>query len=115
MKSIPDEKQAEIRAKYKMPAKKSIWSPGLVLAGWKESLLFMVRKLTPRHILKIGFVSFFFFLTGCLSKERVYEGVYEGLKQREQIIHPSNEPVPQKLPSYDEYKREREKVLKENQ
>jgi len=65
------------------------------------------------NILKIGFVLFFFFLTGCMSKERVYEGVYEGLKQREQIVNPSNEPESQKLPSYDAYKREREKVLKE--
>jgi len=48
-----------------------------------------------------------------MSKERVYEGVYEGLKQREQIVNPSNEPESQKLPSYDAYKREREKVLKE--
>jgi hypothetical protein len=54
-------------------------------------------------------------LTGCASKEKVYEGVYETLKQRDQIVNPSNEPVPQKLSSYDEYKREREKVLKENQ
>lgn len=58
---------------------------------------------------------FIFILTGCASKEKVYQGVYEGLKQREQIVNHSNEPVPQKLPSYDEYKKEREKALKENQ
>jgi hypothetical protein len=54
-------------------------------------------------------------LIGCASKEKVYEGVYEGPKQREQIVNPSNEPVPQKLPSYDEYKRERKKALREDQ
>jgi hypothetical protein len=45
-------------------------------------------------------------LIGCASKEKVYESVYEGLKQREQIVNPSNEPVPQKLPSYNEYLKE---------
>ena len=57
----------------------------------------------------------FILMTGCASREKIYEGVYEGLKQREQIVRPSNEPVPQKLPSYDEYKREREKAVKEKQ
>jgi hypothetical protein len=53
-------------------------------------------------------------LFGCAIKERVYENIYEGLKQREQIVNPPNEPGTQKLPSYDQYKREREKALQDN-
>ena len=50
---------------------------------------------------------------GCQSKEKVYEGIYEGLKNREEIVRPPNEPVPQKMPSYEPYKREREIILKD--
>ena len=53
-------------------------------------------------------------ISGCSSKERVYEGIYEGMKMREQVVHPSNEPVLPKQPTYDEYQREREKILKES-
>lgn len=52
---------------------------------------------------------------GCQSKEKVYQGIYEGLKNREEIVRPSNDPVPQKRPGYDTYKREREVILKDGQ
>jgi hypothetical protein len=52
-------------------------------------------------------------LGGCQSKEKVYQGVYEGLKNREEIVRPPNEPGPSKMPSYDTYKREREIILKD--
>ena len=53
-------------------------------------------------------------MAGCASREKVYEGAYEGLKQREQIFNLSNEPVSQKLASYNEYKREPEKAIKKD-
>jgi len=53
------------------------------------------------------------FIAGC-TKERVYEGIYEGMKQRERIVNPSNDPIHQEQQSYDEYKREREVFLKKD-
>jgi hypothetical protein len=50
------------------------------------------------------------FIAGC-TKERVYESIYEGMKQRERIVNPSNDPIPQEQQSYDEYKREREEFI----
>jgi hypothetical protein len=64
----------------------------------------------------IGLIILILFLSaaGCTSKERVYENMYEGLKGREQIVNPSDEPVPPRPPDYSEYKRERENILIEN-
>ena len=56
---------------------------------------------------------FFLLLAGC-EKDRVYENIYEGMQKREQIVHPSNEPIPPEQPSYDAYKREREEVLEKD-
>jgi hypothetical protein len=53
------------------------------------------------------------FIAGC-TKKRVYESIYEGMKQRERIVNPSNDPVPQEQQSYDEYTREREEFLKKD-
>ena len=53
------------------------------------------------------------FIAGC-TKERVYESIYEGMKQRERIVNPSNDPIPQEQQSYDEYKREREVFVKKD-
>ena len=50
------------------------------------------------------------FIAGC-TKKIVYESIYEGMKQRERIINPSNDPIPQEQQSYDEYKREREEFI----
>ncbi len=50
------------------------------------------------------------FLSGC-SKDMVYEIIYEGLQQREQIVNPSDDPT-QEQKSYDEYKIDREESLK---
>jgi hypothetical protein len=66
------------------------------------------------------FIFLMFFLgCGCQSKERVYQGVYEGLKAREQIVRHQTEPNPQPItqpkPNYDTYKRERETILKDGQ
>ncbi|WP_152909372.1 hypothetical protein [Mariprofundus ferrooxydans] len=52
-------------------------------------------------------------LAGC-EKDSVYRGFYEGMKDRERIVHPSSGPMHQEQPSYDEYKREREKSLKKD-
>lgn len=53
-------------------------------------------------------------LCGCASKERLCENIYEGLKKREQVVHPATEPVPDQQPGYDAYQREREKALQES-
>ena len=53
------------------------------------------------------------FVSGC-KKETVYEGIYEGMKHRQRVINPSNEPIPQEQQSYDAYQREREEYLKKN-
>ena len=67
--------------------------------------------------MQFKYLSFMFlllvFVAGC-EKERVYESIYEGMKQRERIVNPSNDPIPQKQQSYDEYKREREEFLKKD-
>jgi hypothetical protein len=59
----------------------------------------------------------FLLVSGCQSKERIYQGVYEGLNAREQIVRPSTEPNPQPItqpkPDYNTYKRERETTLKD--
>lgn len=64
-------------------------------------------------IMPICFVTACLFFSGCANNEPLYRGVYEGLKMHEQVVspHPSDEPVPQKMPGYDEYKSEREKIL----
>ena len=54
------------------------------------------------------------FVSGC-KKETVYEGIYEGMKHRERIINPSNEPIPPEQQSYDGYQRERDEYLKNNE
>lgn len=56
---------------------------------------------------------FFILLAGC-KKDIVYEGIYEGMHKREQIVNPSNDPIPQEHQSYDEYKRDREETLKKD-
>ena len=50
------------------------------------------------------------FIAGC-TKERVYESIYKGMKQRERIVNPSNDPIPQEQQSYDEYKMGREEFI----
>ncbi|MEN8135409.1 MAG: hypothetical protein ABFS18_07710 [Thermodesulfobacteriota bacterium] len=64
--------------------------------------------------MQLRYLSFLFLVLGVVAgceKERVYEGIYEGMQQRERIINPSNEPIPQEQQSYDEYKRERDEFL----
>jgi len=54
-------------------------------------------------------------LAGCASRERVYSNIYEGLKTREAIIHPSAEQKPhEKSISYQEYEAGRKKLLESN-
>lgn len=57
---------------------------------------------------------FVLLLAGC-ARESVYENMYQGMKNREQIVHPSDEPIPQERQSYQAYKREREKSLREDE
>ena len=69
-------------------------------------------------IVQFKYLSFMFlvlvFVAGC-EKEMVYEGIYEGLKHREEIVNPSHDPIPEeRQQSYDEYKREREESLKKD-
>lgn len=51
---------------------------------------------------------------GC-SKEGFYEGMYHGLQQREEMVHPSDEPFPPEQPSYETYRREREEALRDDE
>ncbi|MEW6312688.1 MAG: hypothetical protein AB1513_01370 [Pseudomonadota bacterium] len=54
-------------------------------------------------------------LAGCAISERYYGNVYEGLKTREAIVHPSVEQKPaEKSMSYQEYESERKKLLESN-
>ena len=54
-------------------------------------------------------------LAGCANSERVYGNLYEGLKTREAIVHPSAEQKPaEKSMSYQEYEAERKKLLESN-
>ena len=58
----------------------------------------------------VFFFFFFAIISGCTSKEHVLRGIYEGMQTREQMIN-SSEPVPPPHPSYDQYQKEREKIL----
>jgi len=52
------------------------------------------------------------FFAGCVHMDRYLGNVYEGLKAREAIVHPSLEQKPaEKSMSYQKYKAEREKLL----
>jgi len=71
-------------------------------------------KIPGYGIMGLFILILFLSAVGCTSRERVYENMYEGLKMREQIVNPSDEPVPPRPPDYSEYKREREDILREN-
>jgi hypothetical protein len=50
-------------------------------------------------------------LAGCTS-DSVYGNIFQGLKTRETIVHPSAEQIPtEKSMSYQEYEAERKKLL----
>lgn len=54
-------------------------------------------------------------LAGCANSENVYGNIYEGLRTREAIVHPSLEQKPpEKSTSYQEYEAERKKLLESN-
>ena len=53
-------------------------------------------------------------LSAC-SQEGFYEGMYHGLQQREEMVHPSDEPFPPEQPSYETYRREREEALRDDE
>lgn len=54
-------------------------------------------------------------LAGCANSEHYYGNIYEGLKTREAIVHPSVEQNPaEKFMSYQEYEAERKKLLESN-
>jgi len=58
-------------------------------------------------------------VTGCSNKEQVYEGLYKGMGAAElnrQTENPSFDPVKaqNEQPKYQEYKRERDKGLRED-
>ena len=52
---------------------------------------------------------------GCANKDRLYENIYQGTKTRDEVRSVSEDPsrIPPKQPdSYQEYKSERQEVLK---
>lgn len=54
-------------------------------------------------------------MAGCFqTKDLALENVYEGMYNREQIVNPANEPSQTEHQSYDQYKKEREELLKKN-
>ncbi len=51
---------------------------------------------------------------GCSSKDRVYEGMYEGLKMGKELQEPTDEQIAtsdEELPDYQRYKKERGEIL----
>ncbi len=64
-----------------------------------------------KKIILLLLLTLAFPLIGC-SKEGFYEGMYRGLQQREEIVHPATDPFPPEQPSYDDYRREREEALR---
>jgi type IV pilus biogenesis protein CpaD/CtpE len=68
-----------------------------------------------RATLTIAFWAPLALLAGCANSERVYGNIYEGLKTREAIVHPSAEQKPaEKSMSYQEYQAERKRLLESN-
>ncbi|MEN8142100.1 MAG: hypothetical protein ABFQ82_00715 [Thermodesulfobacteriota bacterium] len=49
-------------------------------------------------------------MAGC-AKERVYEGIYEGVRMQDQAEQHSDDP--DKMPGYDEYRKERLEIIEE--
>ncbi|MCI5120696.1 MAG: hypothetical protein D3908_05805 [Candidatus Electrothrix sp. AUS4] len=66
---------------------------------------------TRKNLSLLLLVAAALFLSGC-SKEGFYQGMYHGLHQREEMVHPSDDPFPAEQPSYETYRREREEVLR---
>ena len=68
-----------------------------------------------RTVLIIALCTYLSLLAGCASNERIYGNIYEGLKTREAIVHPSAEQKPlEKSMSYQEYEAERKRLLESN-
>jgi hypothetical protein len=68
-----------------------------------------------RAAIAIALCAYLGLLAGCANSERYYGNVYEGLKTREAIVHPSVEQKPaEKSMSYQEYEAERKKLLESN-
>lgn len=50
-------------------------------------------------------------VTACANRERVYEGIYEGLKIRNRVYPEEVNPAPaESVPSYGQYETERKKL-----
>lgn len=68
-----------------------------------------------RIVIAIALCAQLGFLAGCANSERVYGNIYEGLKAREAIVHPSAEQKPaEQSMSYQKYEAERKKLLESN-
>jgi hypothetical protein len=68
-----------------------------------------------RAVIAIALCPHLGLLAGCANSERYYGNVYEGLKARGAIIHPSVEQKPaEKSMSYQEYETGRKKLLESN-
>jgi hypothetical protein len=67
----------------------------------------LLRFVDPRILLLLV-------LGGCATAEPVYRGIHEGLQTREELVNPSTTYRPmERRPAYEEYKAERERLLKE--
>lgn len=53
-------------------------------------------------------------LAGC-SQERFYEGIYEGVRMQDEAERKPAELDSDRMPGYDEYKKERQQVIKGQQ
>jgi len=53
-------------------------------------------------------------MASCASatKDKACKQIYEGLKARERMVHPAAEPPSKEYQTYEQYKRERKKILK---
>lgn len=52
-------------------------------------------------------------LAGCANSESIYGNIYEELRAREAMVHPSSEPAGKSM-SYQDYDAERKKLLERN-
>ncbi|HXM83028.1 MAG TPA: hypothetical protein VN929_14000 [Burkholderiales bacterium] len=70
--------------------------------------MYIAKTLMPTAI-PVVLCFAFLLVTGCANPE---QHIYEGLKARESMVHPSLEPTPgEKSMSYSEYEAERKRLL----
>jgi hypothetical protein len=72
------------------------------------------QKIAMHHTWKKAFVGVLLIIAeaGC-TKDRVYENIYEGMQDREQMVNPADDPIPPERQRYNAYKRERARALEQ--